>query len=98
MSDKPILDFAEIGRRLLHPTQRGILEHMHKLKGKSISPVELAGELDQALGNVSYHVRVLTGQDGGKFADHPLLELVSTRPRRGAVEHFYALVAYALVA
>ena len=45
------------------------------------SPSELADALEEPLGNVSYHVRVLRELD--------CLELVRTEPRRGALEHFY---------
>jgi hypothetical protein len=45
------------------------------------SPSELAGELGEPLGNVSYHVRTL--------AELKCIELVRTTPRRGAVEHHY---------
>jgi DNA-binding transcriptional ArsR family regulator len=45
------------------------------------SPSELADALGEPLGNVSYHVRVLRELD--------CLELVRTKPRRGALEHFY---------
>ena len=45
------------------------------------SPVVLAGKLGQPLGTVSYHVRTLY--------DLGLLDLVSTRQRRGATEHIY---------
>ncbi|HEX4304542.1 MAG TPA: hypothetical protein VHZ54_00760, partial [Solirubrobacterales bacterium] len=38
-------------------------------------------ELDEPLGNVSYHVKTLLEYD--------CVELVKTEPRRGAVEHFY---------
>jgi predicted transcriptional regulator len=45
------------------------------------SPKELAGQLGEKLGNVSYHVRIL--------ARLGLIELVRETPRRGAVEHHY---------
>jgi DNA-binding transcriptional ArsR family regulator len=45
------------------------------------SPSELADALEEPLGNVSYHVRVLRELD--------CLELSRTEPRRGALEHFY---------
>lgn len=46
-----------------------------------ISPNQLSQELDEPLGNVSYHVKALL--------DFDCVELVRTEPRRGAVEHFY---------
>jgi hypothetical protein len=85
------IDFAAIGRRLIHPTQQKILEHMIELDGK-VSPNQLSRELDEPLGNVSYHVSVLAGRKKGRLANQPLIKLVDTKPRRGALEHFYALV------
>ena len=49
------------------------------------SPSELAEELGEPLGNVSYHVRNL--------ADLGCIELVGTTPRRGALEHHYRATA-----
>jgi DNA-binding transcriptional ArsR family regulator len=54
------------------------------------SPVVLAGKLDQPLGTVSYHVRILY--------DVGLLDLVSTRQRRGATEHIYKARAHPFLA
>lgn len=51
------------------------------LNQRVASPVELATELGERLGNVSYHVRILL--------DLGCIELVSTTPRRGALEHHY---------
>lgn len=48
------------------------------------SPNKLAKKLEQPLGTVNYHVRVL-------LDDCELIELKKTEPRRGALEHFYAL-------
>jgi len=45
------------------------------------SPNQLAQALGEALGSVSYHVRILRELD--------CVELVSTAPRRGALEHYY---------
>jgi DNA-binding transcriptional ArsR family regulator len=45
------------------------------------SPSEIADALEEPLGNVSYHVRVLR--------ELGCLELARTEPRRGALEHFY---------
>jgi hypothetical protein len=45
------------------------------------SPTQLADRLGEPVGNVSYHVKVLTEADA--------IELVRTEPRRGALEHFY---------
>lgn len=69
-----------IAKALAHPLRARILT---LLEGGAASPVELAAELDAPLGNVSYHVRQLAAMG--------LLELVSTTPRRGAIEHHYEL-------
>jgi DNA-binding transcriptional ArsR family regulator len=54
------------------------------LNQRIASPSELAGELDEPIGNVSYHMRTL--------ADLGMVELVRTEPRRGAVEHYYRAI------
>jgi DNA-binding transcriptional ArsR family regulator len=54
------------------------------LNERVTSPSELAGELDEPIGNVSYHMRTL--------ADLGMVELVRTEPRRGAVEHYYRAI------
>jgi DNA-binding transcriptional ArsR family regulator len=55
------------------------------LNQKVASPIELAREIDESLGTVSYHIRLL--------ADLGCIELVRTEPRRGAVEHYYRAIA-----
>jgi DNA-binding transcriptional ArsR family regulator len=76
---------TELDQRLVkamgHPLRHRILSLLNE---KVASPVEIARELDEPLGNVSYHVRIL----------HQLkcVELVRTTPRRGAVEHHYRAV------
>ncbi len=64
---------------LRHPLRREILREM--AGKKAISPRELASALHQPLSNVSYHVRVL--------ADCAAVSLVSTKPVRGSMQHFY---------
>jgi DNA-binding transcriptional ArsR family regulator len=64
---------------LRHPLRREILRRM--AGEKAVSPRQLANLLDRPLSNVSYHVRVL--------ADCAAVTLVSTRPARGSMEHFY---------
>lgn len=63
---------------MAHPLR---YELLMKLNGRTASPNELSKEMNARLGTVSYHVRLLE-QMG--FA-----ELVETKQRRGAVEHFY---------
>jgi DNA-binding transcriptional ArsR family regulator len=68
----------QLAKALAHPLRVRILTSLHK--GIS-SPNQLARELGEPLGNVSYHVKTLLEYD--------CVELVKTEPRRGAVEHFY---------
>lgn len=49
------------------------------LNERVASPNELSQQLDEGLSQVSYHVKVLVDCD--------CIELVRTKPRRGAVEH-----------
>lgn len=79
------INWAEIGRVAMHPTQQAILALM--ADGEKWSPNLLSGALDMALGNVSYHVKELYESDN---PDKPsLIETAGTEPRRGAVEHYY---------
>jgi DNA-binding transcriptional ArsR family regulator len=64
---------------LRHPLRRDILREM--AGEEAISPREIANALDQPLSNVSYHVRVL--------ADCGAVALVSAKPVRGSMQHFY---------
>jgi DNA-binding transcriptional ArsR family regulator len=61
-----------------HPLRASILRI---LADRTASPAEMARELDEELSNVSYHTKQLVGFE--------CAELVSTRPVRGALEHFY---------
>ena len=54
------------------------------LNQRVASPSQLSGELDEPIGNVSYHMRTLT--------ELGMVELVRTEPRRGAVEHYYRAI------
>jgi DNA-binding transcriptional ArsR family regulator len=65
-------------KALAHPLRVSILS---ALEHRTASPSELAEELDVPLPNLSYHIRMLVQLD--------LLKLVKTRPRRGAIEHYY---------
>jgi DNA-binding transcriptional ArsR family regulator len=73
-----LIEDQSIITALGHPLRARILTELDS--GES-SPKELAARLDEKLGNVSYHVRIL--------ARLGLIELVRTTPRRGAVEHHY---------
>jgi DNA-binding transcriptional ArsR family regulator len=72
------IDDPRLVKALAHPLRIHILR---VLQDRVASPSELAEEVSAPLGNVSYHVRFL--------ARVGLLELVDTRPRRGALEHYY---------
>ncbi len=65
-------------RALSHPLRQRILRSLDQ--GEA-SPAQLSRELGEPIGNVSYHVKVLS-QLGA-------IELVRTAPVRGALEHFY---------
>jgi DNA-binding transcriptional ArsR family regulator len=73
---------VEVDRRIVkalsHPLRTRILQ---VLSERVASPNEIAREIGEPLGNVSYHVRILL--------EHGCVELVRTEPRRGALEHFY---------
>jgi DNA-binding transcriptional ArsR family regulator len=72
---------AEIAKALSHPLRLSYLRAL--TERRELSPSEFARETDEPLGNVSYHVKAL--RDAG------VLEVASTVPRRGAVEHRYSL-------
>lgn len=61
-----------------HPVRAAILRILAE---RTSSPAEMARELDEDLSNVSYHTKQLVELE--------CAELVSTRPVRGALEHFY---------
>ena len=56
---------------------------MLAIDAETVSPTILAARLDVPLGTMSYHVRCLAALE--------LMVLVSSRPRRGAIEHLYEL-------
>jgi DNA-binding transcriptional ArsR family regulator len=72
-----------VAKALAHPLRLRILAALEN--ERIASPSELSEELDASLGVVSYHVRNL--------ADAGFLELVGTRPRRGATQHYYRAVS-----
>jgi DNA-binding transcriptional ArsR family regulator len=76
------VDGAAIDHRVLkalgHPLRQRILR---VLGDRVASPVELSRELEEPLGNVSYHVKMLEELEA--------IELVRTAPVRGTLEHFY---------
>jgi DNA-binding transcriptional ArsR family regulator len=78
-----VLD-ARIVKAISHPIRHRVLL---LLNDRIASPNEIANEIGESLGRVSYHVRQL--------AEVGAIELVRTEPRRGAVEHFYRATARA---
>lgn len=74
---EPALD-PTIAKAIAHPLRARVLV---ALSERVASPNEIARELGEPLGRVSHHFRVL--------AKIGTIELVETRPRRGALEHFY---------
>jgi Helix-turn-helix domain len=70
----------ELVKALSHPIRVNILE---ALQGRVASPSELSKEMDESLGVVSYHTNALV--------ECGCLELVHTKPRRGALEHFFGV-------
>lgn len=65
-------------KAMSHPLRAAILR---VLVERTASPAEMARELEEELSNVSYHTKQLV--------EFECAELVSTRPVRGALEHFY---------
>lgn len=79
-----VKDLTTVEPKLLkvmaHKTRRKILQ---ALSAGPKSPKMIADEIDEPLGNVSYHMHFLH--------NNKAVVLVSTEPRRGALEHFYNL-------
>jgi DNA-binding transcriptional ArsR family regulator len=71
----------KLARVMAHPLRMRALAILDE---RVASPSEMARELDAPLGVMSYHVRQL--ERAG------LIELVSTTPRRGALEHHFRAV------
>ncbi len=69
---------------LRHPLRKELLRLYIKETDK-LSPKELSDFTKQPLSCVGWHIRVL--------AENKAVELVTTKPRRGAVEHFYRATA-----
>ena len=74
-------DAAEVAKSLSHPLRIELVRAMRD--ERELSPVGFSRESGEPLGNVSYHVKALLDAD--------VVAITETVPRRGAVEHFYAL-------
>ncbi len=68
-------------RALGHPLRVRILTVLNE---RVASPREMSDEFGEPLGNVSYHTRMLV--------ELGAIELVDTKQRRGAIEHYYRAV------
>jgi DNA-binding transcriptional ArsR family regulator len=75
----------QLHKALSHPLRQRILQQL--VEHGPASPKQIATALGERLGNVSYHVKMLRDLD--------CVELVDTRQRRGAIEHFYRATARA---
>jgi DNA-binding transcriptional ArsR family regulator len=75
------IDDPRIVKGLAHPLRIHILR---VLQERVASPSEIAAGSQASLGTISYHVRYLERVG--------LIELTSTKARRGAVEHYYRAV------
>jgi DNA-binding transcriptional ArsR family regulator len=69
---------STLGAIVAHPLRTRCLT---VLSDRTASPNEIAKELGEDVGNVSYHVKQLLKMEA--------IELVRERPVRGAIEHFY---------
>jgi predicted ArsR family transcriptional regulator len=73
---------ADLAAVVSHPTRRRCWSAL--MGGQVMSPKQMADEFGMATHHVSYHVSALERLG--------VIELVHTRPVRGATEHFYRLV------
>lgn len=65
---------------LAHPLRRQILRRMIEQR-REMSPRDLAGDLSEPLGALSYHVKVLAECDA--------IKLTRTKQVRGSTQHLY---------
>lgn len=79
------INWEALSRAFVHPLRVSILEVLAMDGGRVLSATELSHELQAHKSRTIYHVEEL--------AKAGLLELIETRPVRGATEHFYALGA-----
>lgn len=77
----PKAETLTLGAVVAHPLRSQCLTFLAE---RTASPVEIAAELDENLGNVSYHIR--------KLWKAGVVEIVEEKPVRGAMEHFYRSV------
>jgi DNA-binding transcriptional ArsR family regulator len=72
---------ADCIKAISTPQRRHILRTLHQAE-EARSPNELAKAFKVSVSHVAYHVKILR--------ECRALALTDTRPRRGAMEHFYA--------
>jgi DNA-binding transcriptional ArsR family regulator len=77
---------ARVVKALGHPVR---VQALTILNERIASPNEISKELDQSVGHVSYHIKVLK--------ECECIELVDTAPRRGAMEHYYRATSRAFL-
>lgn len=77
-----MISWEKLARAETHPLRVKLLQAIDKAS-KPCSPVQLSKAFDEPLANVAYHVKALAKAD--------LIEVVETVPRRGALEHLYAM-------
>lgn len=100
MSNENGITPEQLGKAMSHAIRVGILRYL--VEHEQGSPAEISRALEEPIGNVSYHVRFLLDEPG--LVDGPdgtrvpgtqrgwrAIDLVDTRQRRGAIEHYYAL-------
>lgn len=61
----------------------------HRLNQSPTSPNRIAMEFGEPLGNIAYHVRELE--------QYGCIELIGTKQRRGATEHYYRAISRTLI-
>lgn len=69
---------SQLVKAIGHPLRQKILALLNEAEA---SPSDIAASLDEPVGNVAYHVKILL--------EYEAIELVRTAQVRGAVEHFY---------
>lgn len=81
---------SEVDQRMVHALAHPLrVEILRQLEEGPSSPKRLSDRMDEKLGNVSYHMKVLLRCD--------CIELVETIPQRGAVEHIYSLKSHGAI-
>lgn len=78
--------WEKLARTETHPLRISILEVLLLDGGRTLSPMELAFELQEKLGIINYHARDLHKAS--------ILRLAHEHQVRGAMEHFYCLACH----